>query len=240
MEFLSHLEDDALIEKGARHFIDALQERKRRNDIDYHGRGLYFICFFIQSNWVFLNLMTVSTWLYIFLVFFEPAQLHDVNSIDFDLFQTTKVVELVVLCIFACNFILEATLLISTYRYSSAIIHKNKGWFKRVMTILFKENPIHMLGLAVDLVFFIDYPIYVLGFPYGMFRFSRLLRPGNTFLLVKMMLHSVKMRKTIRGFVNIIPKVVFRQKDVRHYVIFCTCCHNLWRYWHPVHLRRVH
>lgn len=182
MEFLNHLDDQALIDKSARHFLDALSERRQRNDIDYHGKGLYFLCLVIQNNWVVLNLLTISTWVYIFLVFIEPAQLHDINSIDLDMYKIAKDVETAVLCVFACNFVLEALLLVSMYRYSSAIVHKNKGWFSKAFTIFLVENSLTTVTLLIDLVFFVDFPIYVLRFPYDFFRFSRLLRPGRRLL----------------------------------------------------------
>ena len=34
MNFLNHLDETALFKKSARHFLDALYERKIRNDID--------------------------------------------------------------------------------------------------------------------------------------------------------------------------------------------------------------
>jgi hypothetical protein len=207
MEFLNHLDDEALIDKSARHFMDALEERRQRNDIDYHGKGLYFICLMIQNNWLFMNLVVLCTWVYIFLAFIEPAQLHEAQNFDLEMLAVTNIIELVILCVFACNFILEAILIISMYRYSSAIIHKKKNILQKIFRVFFVENLLSTSILVLDILFFIDFPIYVLRFPYKIFRFSRLFRPGRTSSIVKMMLHSVKMRKTIRGFINILPKV---------------------------------
>lgn len=211
MEFLNHLDDTALFHKSARHFIDALFERKWRNDIDYHGRGMFHLCFYIQHNALFLNLLKTSTWVYLGIAFIEPSQLYNLEYIDSQLTDVSNIIELVVLCIFGVNFLLEACLLVSMYSYQAVILHRNMGCFKRFFYIIFYENIMSTCILLLDVVFFTDYTLYRLMFPYQFFRFSRLFRPSRHIDdLVKLMFHSVKMRKTIRGFINIIPKVYSR------------------------------
>lgn len=180
MDFLNHLDDTALLEKSARHLIDALEERKKRNDIDYHGKGVFYLCFIIQQAPLFLTLLEVSNWVYILLAFLEPTQLYDISLIDLDMLQVTNIFEIVIMSIFACNFLLEALLLVSTYTYTAVIIHKNKTCFKRFCYIILYENWMSTSVLLLDIVFFVDIIAYRMLFPYQIFRFTRLLRPGRT------------------------------------------------------------
>lgn len=183
MEFLNHLDDTALFDKSARHFMDALLKRKWRNDVDYHGRGIFHLCLFIQQNSIFSNLLTLSTWVYVGIAFIEPSQLYDINAIDMNLTEYSDIIELVILCLFGINFILEALLLISMYNYHAVIRYNSKNCIQRFLYIIFYENLMSTCILVSDALFFSDYIVYRVRFPYQMFRYTRLLRPCR--LLVK-------------------------------------------------------
>lgn len=121
--------------------------------------------------------------LYIGLVFFEPAHLHASEMDEPETFELYKnridyVVEILVIVYFSINFLLEIAMIISMYKYSSAVIHKNeKSCFKKFVNIIFKENLLSTSTLIMDFVLITDFICYVALYPYGFFRFTRLLRP---------------------------------------------------------------
>jgi len=181
LEFLNHLDEAALFQKSARHFIDALEERRIRSDIDYHGKGIFMLTYNLQQSYFFQFLMKVSSVVYILLVFIEPSQLYDKQLIleQNDNLTLAFWIELVIIVLFSFNFIFEFILMIGMFKYARAIVFRTKGACYNFSKFLFYDNLYSTFSICLDLYFLIDFIVYATCFPYHSFRFTRILRPGR-------------------------------------------------------------
>ena len=140
--------------------------------------------YFIQQTTIFQMLLVFLCFAYMALVFFEPSHLHP-NEMDVqDSYKDYKgsfdyISEMVIISVFGLNFIIELFMIVSIYKYSSAVIHKKKQGLRKVFRILIIENHLNTLTIFLDLILIVDFVCYVSLYPYNMFRFTRLLRPSS-------------------------------------------------------------
>ena len=78
----------------------------------------------------------------------------------------------------------------------------NKLFGSTTLSMIFREELVHTITFATDLIFFVDFFFYAKNFPYKMFRYSRLLRP------IKVVIHSKQLKSTVISFINITSKII--------------------------------
>lgn len=138
--------------------------------------------FDLQFHTSFRTLMSLISLSYIFLTFFEPTHLHqdemlkeEALSVNWTIFK----VELSINCFLLFDCLLGIILLVSSFKFISAVKHKQQPLYKRVAITLFRENLASVLAILLGLIFSIDFILYYHYFPYGVMRITRLLRPRN-------------------------------------------------------------
>lgn len=229
--------------------MDAFYERPARHDVDYvpgavsddYERPIERLLAF-QGHPLYQDWMALLSTLYIFLIFVEPAHLHSMPMIDdmnSDVRTATFWIELLVMTFFFIELTIEGLLLRNYWNHmkNSTQGATTVGLMKAVA----QTNKLNLLRICLDFVFVVDFTVHWSMFPYNMFRFTRLLRPSSLRRnSVCLMVHSVRLMKSVRGFIRIMNKVDCRSRGTGHHVVLLSGCPDLRRGRHPVHARREH
>lgn len=167
--------------------MDAFYERPARHDVDYvpgavsddYERPIERLLG-VQGHPVSQDWMALLSTLYIFLIFMEPAHLHSValiEGLDQDLQKATFWIELLVMTFFFIELSIEGLLLRNYWMHMKNSIQG--ATTSGLMKALIQTNKLNLLRISLDLIFVVDFTVYWAMYPYNMFRFTRLLRPGS-------------------------------------------------------------
>ena len=163
-----------------------------------NSRKFLKLLYFINTHPIWNSFMSLISWIYIFLAFFEPM-----NIVELNIITTKRNSELLTVEVVVLFFLIIDNLMDMAQRKVFSMTNS------KYLISLFRNKKI-LLKTSINCLFLIDFLHYQISFPESSFRFSRVIRPSKRKklseslknLIAMAIFYSKEMRRTFKGIIK--------------------------------------